>query len=175
MTKGFGKVQIVQGSTMLREVEGGLERLSVCCLVVESSSRLGVTFEVAFLPQHPQPAKSLNPLNAPQALERGGGLQNLSIWFKSFKVQRLTAYEILKPLFPALGPPRPLSFLLDQKGNKKSSSLEALPFGHHSKKQAISTNLPLRFLFVMLASERDNYLGVDGAVEREVEYVLFSR
>jgi hypothetical protein len=45
--------------------------------------------------------------------------------------------------------------LLDQKVHKKSSSLKALPFGHHSKKQAIRTFLPLRFLFVMLESERE--------------------
>jgi hypothetical protein len=51
-----------------------------------------------------------------------------------------------------------LPFLRDQKGHKKSSSLEALPYGHHSKKQASDTDLPLRFLFVMLTSEHDIFL-----------------
>jgi len=45
-------------------------------------------------------------------------------------------------------------FLLDQKGEKKSSSLEALLFEHHSKKQAVALGSSLRFLFAMLASER---------------------
>ena len=50
-----------------------------------------------------------------------------------------------------------LLFLLDQKEHKKSSSLEALPFRHPSKKQASSTVLFLRFLFVMLTSERNTF------------------
>ena len=42
------------------EVYVSLERLSMCCLVVESSSRLGVTFADNLFPQTPEQAKPLN-------------------------------------------------------------------------------------------------------------------
>jgi hypothetical protein len=51
---------------------------------------------------------------------------------------------------------RPSLFCLIKKGRKKSSSLKALPCGHHSKKQAI-IHKPIASLFVhYAASEQKN-------------------
>ncbi len=51
---------------------------------------------------------------------------------------------------------RPSLFCLIKKGRKKSSSLEALPCGHHSKKQAVFQKA-IASLFVHYgASERIN-------------------
>jgi hypothetical protein len=51
---------------------------------------------------------------------------------------------------PAPWPLGANNFLLDQKVIKKSSSLKALAFGHHSKKQPMLLAQTRRFLFVML-------------------------
>jgi hypothetical protein len=45
--------------------------------------------------------------------------------------------------------------LLDQKVIKKSSSLKALAFGHHSKKQPMLRTQTRRFMFVMLQANQE--------------------
>ena len=65
----------------------------------------------------------------------------------------VSSLTIIDQLFFCSKAAEAFSFLLDQKGKKKSSSLKALPFRHHFKKQALGTSPMLRF-FRYADSER---------------------